>query len=274
MRLVLEVTSGPKTGQKIIAQAGESVSIGRTNKADVELQDIFMSGQHFAIECVAGACGVRDLKSRNGTKVNGEPVKVAVLSEGDKISAGQTDFVVHIEVDDSAADQGPTQLIDTIPPSERLKKLEEMPVARSESGTGAYPDPRYEVPKNPEPSPKRETPERLPKKKKPEVEPAMLDYEAATPEGALMRLLQDRPEPLMALVDAVRDRRVLDLLHSSGEEYRSLYSNQQNEAISPLLVRIPRQSLLLKEMVHEGWGRGWGVYLTCSVPLGDLREYF
>lgn len=277
MRLVLEVISGPKAGQKIIAEAGESVTIGRTNKSNVELEDTFMSGQHFAIECVGGACGVRDLKSRNGTRLNGSPVKVAVLRDGDKISAGQTDFVVRVEADESAPEQGPTQLNVTIPPKESAQ-LEERLVERSESPTSAYADPRYQVPKGTEPRPAKIVPEPLPEKKKAEVpaalEPAMRSYEAATPEGTLIRLLQDQPEPLMALVDAVRDRRVLDLLHSSGEEFRSLYSNQQNEAISPFLVRMPRLSTLLKQMVHEGWGRGWGVYLTCRVPLADLREHF
>ena len=270
MRLVLEITSGPNAGQKFIAQAGESVSVGRTNKANVELQDIFMSGQHFVVECVGGACGVRDLKSRNGTRVNGESVKVAILNDGDKISAGQTDFVVHIETDAPSS-----ELADTIPPSQRLQSLEEMPVPRPKSSfTAPYQDPRYEVPKSPEPPSTRKVPERLPEEKKPALESAMHVYEAATPEGTLMRLLQDQPEPLMALVDAVRDRHVLDLLRSSGEEYRSLYSNQQNEAISPLLVRISRQSRLLKEMIHEGWGHSWGVYLTCSAPLAELREHF
>lgn len=273
MRLVLEIISGPNTGQKIITQAGESVTIGRTKKAQVELEDTFMSGEHFAIECMGGACGVRDLKSRNGTKVNGVPVKVEVLKDGDKISAGQTDFIVRIDAD--SADQGPTQLDVTIPPSAPLKKPDERHVAQSESRlfTAPYADPRFDTPKFPE-SPTREAPKHSPAKKDPVLDPAMHAYESATPEGVLMRLLQNQTAPLMALVDAVKDRRVLDLLHRSSAEYRSLYNNQQNEAISPLLVRVPAHSPLLKQMIHEGWGHGWGVYLTCSVPLAELREHF
>jgi pSer/pThr/pTyr-binding forkhead associated (FHA) protein len=277
MRLVLEIISGPNTGQKIIAQAGESVTIGRTPKAQVELEDTFMSGQHFAIECMGGACGVRDLKSRNGTRVNGAPVKIAVLNDGDKISAGQTDFMVHIDADDSSGDQAPTQLNVTLPPSQPLiKKPEDTPVRPPKPApvTSVYPDPRYHVQTKFEPPPTREVPGNFPARKEAAVEPAMDAYQAATPEGVLMGLLQKQTESLMALVDAVKDRRVLDILHSSDAEYRSLYNNQQNEAISPLLVRVPAHSLLLKQMIHEGWGHGWGIYLTCRVSPAELRDHF
>jgi hypothetical protein len=99
-------------------------------------------------------------------------------------------------------------------------------------------------------------------------------YEAATPEGSLLRILQNQPEPLLALIDATREKRVIDLLHKSGEEYRSLYRDEQNAALAPHLVRLPPQSLLLRQMIKEGWGHSWGVYLTCNASLRELREYF
>ena len=102
----------------------------------------------------------------------------------------------------------------------------------------------------------------------------MDSYRAATPEGRLLKILRNQPEPLMALVDATHDRRVLDVLHSGNEEYQSLYASNQNVAIAPYLVRLPPQSELLRRMVREGWGHGWGVYLTCPLSLRELREYF
>ena len=78
----------------------------------------------------------------------------------------------------------------------------------------------------------------------------------------------------MALVDAVRDARVLDLLRGAKEENQSLYRRDRNAAIAPYLVRLPPRSKLLKQMIQLGWGHGWGVYLSCPLSLPDLREYF
>src|SRR5438876_7925836 len=98
MRLILQITSGPLQGRTITAEAGESVSIGRTPKAEVVVEDDFLSGLHFAIECTHGKrCILRDLQSRNGTKLNGELVTEAVLKEGDLVYAGHTELRVRIE---------------------------------------------------------------------------------------------------------------------------------------------------------------------------------
>jgi hypothetical protein len=78
----------------------------------------------------------------------------------------------------------------------------------------------------------------------------------------------------MALIDAVHDRGILELLRTHGEEHQSLYSNAMNPTIAPQLVRLPPRSQLLKEMIQKGWGREWGVYLTCPLSLSELRQYF
>ena len=97
MRLVLEVLSGPHEGERIEVDEGQSVRIGRTTKADIALQDTFMSSLHFGLDCTAKTCRVQDLDSRNGTTVNGKRVPKAKLRDGDRIHAGRTDFIVRIE---------------------------------------------------------------------------------------------------------------------------------------------------------------------------------
>src|SRR5437763_16148510 len=117
MRLVLEIVSGPLAGKNIVAEESQVVRIGRTTKADIATQDTFMSREHFSVECDGKECRLRDLKSRNGTEVNDETVTDVVLKEGDRVHAGHTDFVVHIE---TSAEPLPKELADTIPPEEQV----------------------------------------------------------------------------------------------------------------------------------------------------------
>ncbi|HKR11878.1 MAG TPA: DUF4123 domain-containing protein [Pyrinomonadaceae bacterium] len=276
MRLILEVISGPHKGQKIIAQAGQVVGIGRTSKAAVAMEDTFMSGQHFAIECVGGACGVRDLDSRNGTKLNDERITRAVVRDGDRIHAGQTDFLVHIELDDMEFDFSQfNKLQPTIPPDQ---SKEHFGINKPDDPAKQKSD-RPVVNSNNEPARRDGKPASRGKPMEPTThpfpeEPGVAAYHAATPQGSLLRILQNQPERLLALVDGMREKRVLDLVHRSGEEYRSLYRDEQNKALAPHLVRLPPQSALLKQMIDEGWGRGWGVYLTSNASLVEVREYF
>jgi pSer/pThr/pTyr-binding forkhead associated (FHA) protein len=98
MKLILEVRSGPHTGKKIEVASGHLVRIGRTPRADVAFpDDSHMSGVHFAIQSEEKACWVRDYKSTNGTMVNGQKIAEVALREGDRITAGETQFVVQIE---------------------------------------------------------------------------------------------------------------------------------------------------------------------------------
>jgi hypothetical protein len=57
-----------------------------------------MSRLHFRLQTDNQGCTVEDLRSRNGTLVNGEPVsEPVVLREGDQVQAGQTRFRVGLE---------------------------------------------------------------------------------------------------------------------------------------------------------------------------------
>lgn len=99
MRVILEVTAGPHAGHKKSLRDSSSVRVGRTDEAGFVLaKDQRMSRVHFAVECIGGECVLVDLKSTNGTFVNGERVgEKQVLKDGDQIKAGQSRFVVRIE---------------------------------------------------------------------------------------------------------------------------------------------------------------------------------
>jgi pSer/pThr/pTyr-binding forkhead associated (FHA) protein len=101
--------------------------------------------------------------------------------------------------------------------------------------------------------------------------------EVGTLHDRVLRVLRQQPQPLYALVDAARDPQVLALLTNSREESQTLYEGPEGEAMAdfgPFLVRLPKESAFLETLVREGWGKSWGVYLTCDKPFTEVRKHF
>ncbi|HRQ71395.1 MAG TPA: ATPase, T2SS/T4P/T4SS family [Phycisphaerales bacterium] len=73
----------------------EPVSLGRHPASTLKVEDERASRKHCVIEPAAeGQWVVRDLGSRNGTKLNGLAVDEAVLTPGDVIRIGKVEFVI------------------------------------------------------------------------------------------------------------------------------------------------------------------------------------
>ena len=64
------------------------VTFGRKPGNDYVLNDEYVSGSHFKIFFVDDLYVIEDLKSRNGTKVNGQKVIQKRLNDKDVIEAG------------------------------------------------------------------------------------------------------------------------------------------------------------------------------------------
>ncbi len=212
--MILQIFSGPAAGKVIEVKPGSFVRIGRTERADISFPaDAHMSGVHFAVEYDGKVCRLRDYKSTNGTRVNGERVEAAVLQDGDRITAGQSAFLVRIEAGD---------------------KVSTDPVA---AGHAAL---------------------------------------AETRETRLLSLFRDHFQPLYALLDAAREPSVLKVLVESGEDLLSLFAGPEGARLAhfaPYLVALRRDSVLLEKLVYEGWGKSWGVFLTCDLPVEELRGH-
>lgn len=97
MYVTLTATSGPHAGRVLNLSADDSARVGRGENADFSFpEDLNMSTNHFLIEG-RPTCGLlTDLKSTNGTYVNGEPVSEAIVANGDEIFAGETTFAVSL----------------------------------------------------------------------------------------------------------------------------------------------------------------------------------
>ena len=64
------------------------LTIGRRPYNDIMLDDLTVSGEHAVLLTRAGASVIEDLRSRNGTLVNDEPVIQRALLDGDRIEIG------------------------------------------------------------------------------------------------------------------------------------------------------------------------------------------
>jgi len=77
-------------GERRIAINGDSLAIGRSRENDVEIGDISSSRMHCQMTKIQGRWHIEDLRSRNGTLVNGILIRRQPLVPGDLIEIGKT----------------------------------------------------------------------------------------------------------------------------------------------------------------------------------------
>jgi hypothetical protein len=85
---VLQVLSGPRTGQQVPLLPGVASILGRSSEVDHVFADDTVSRKHVRFHHARGRVWVRDLGSRNGTLVNGASVALHCLRDGDRIAVG------------------------------------------------------------------------------------------------------------------------------------------------------------------------------------------
>ncbi len=81
---------GPDGIERRIPLDARPIAIGRGDDNDVVVSDPLLSRHHARIVPRNGRLVLRDLASRNGTRVNGRAVTDAVLGAGDRVELGAT----------------------------------------------------------------------------------------------------------------------------------------------------------------------------------------
>ncbi|MEM7393733.1 MAG: FHA domain-containing protein [Verrucomicrobiota bacterium] len=71
----------------------KTVIIGRSKSADIQLFDTKMSREHCEIVYEDDRYVLRDLKSKNGTHLNNDPIERVTLEDGDRIQIGSITIV-------------------------------------------------------------------------------------------------------------------------------------------------------------------------------------
>ncbi len=91
----LTITNGDSTGKQFPLSEPEYL-IGRHRDNTIQLQDLGVSGFHARIYRGPDGYVLEDLKSRNGTWVNGTRIFHATLAHGDKVHVGQSDLLYEL----------------------------------------------------------------------------------------------------------------------------------------------------------------------------------
>ncbi len=86
----LRVVAGPVKGKRYLVPMAGSIDFGRGDTVEASIPDRKMSRRHFLVVDTGDALELVDLGSSNGTLVNQEATRRAVLKSGDFIEAGDT----------------------------------------------------------------------------------------------------------------------------------------------------------------------------------------
>ncbi len=86
--------TGPDGERGSFELTDHPITVGRSPEADVVIHDDKASRIHFGFRKDNDGFYARDLKSKNGTYVNGEPIDSVRIDVGDRIRVGSTVFVI------------------------------------------------------------------------------------------------------------------------------------------------------------------------------------
>jgi DNA-binding NtrC family response regulator len=84
-------------------EVGEFLTLGRDSCNHIVIEDEFASSRHTRIERKPNGFLLRDLRSRNGTFVNGARIFEAQLNDGDRVRIGETDLFFSWDAQTAAA---------------------------------------------------------------------------------------------------------------------------------------------------------------------------
>ena len=100
---VLLVMTGPTTGQTIYLETKDRWLLGRGADTDLVLQEASVSRNHCEVVFSNSKWSARDLKSSNGTWINGDRIDERALQSGDKIQLGSQMIVKFVLQDELEA---------------------------------------------------------------------------------------------------------------------------------------------------------------------------
>jgi eukaryotic-like serine/threonine-protein kinase len=142
MQISLKVTAGPYKGRIFSFTQHDSFLVGRNPDAHLCLpDDRYFSRNHCLLEINPPRAFVRDLRSTNGTFLNGQRINDAFLKNGDLIQCGETILLVEVyavpsnDLSETTQDAIPTRPIRPV-----LVMVECLNCGRREQAEASTPD--------------------------------------------------------------------------------------------------------------------------------------
>lgn len=313
MFLDLLILDGPQAGRRLPV-GSVPVTFGRSASAAVSFpQDNFISGTHLSVQADTNGVLLTDLRSTNGTFLNGQRITQAVAVPGDIIRIGSLSLQVQ------PASAAPAQPPVPLAPPAQVPQPAAAPVSPSPfpsppvlsapaSAGAAYGNvqasvtttiPAFQLPPMQIPEPPPFAPAaQMPAAASP-ASSADVDFfsllEAAVPSNdvpaanvpapektkprPVLQVLQEVPAPLFCLLNAGADemaRVVLGMANLDLWQHCLIEGDHSGPppTWAPYLLPLPQDSPLLRLLAEKGWGKAWGSYFTSSAPFEDLQQHF
>jgi pSer/pThr/pTyr-binding forkhead associated (FHA) protein len=268
VELTLLIKSGDDAGKRITIPGDAPFRIGRSTEAEFRYSaDSLLSALHFAIETNENNCIVRDLGSRFGTSVNGIKIAESAIHDGDEILAGRTVFSVMLAGGSSNGAHSVSASSSNLSIASTLSAVQSTNLASTASASATQSQPRQTQPLSlvntatPAPSPAKR-------------------YELTAAQQKIIQHLRQTKATLFGLFDAAREPSIIARIQRAAEseslQYQCLYDGEKGDdysAFGPWLIQLPKETKFLEELVAEGWGKSWGVYLICDKPFADTRRH-
>ncbi len=87
--------------------------------------------------------------------------------------------------------------------------------------------------------------------------------------------LEGEKEPhVYFLVDAARDKTILDKVIAASEEKESLFRGEKAvelARVAPYIVKLQRDGALTRWFIDNGWGNSWGIFMASQENLVQTR---
>ncbi len=90
------------------------------------------------------------------------------------------------------------------------------------------------------------------------------------------QLFREERGQVYAVLDGARDRSIHARVLASGQRYVCLYAGalpRRLAQVAPYLVRLWRDHPFTDELLHDGWGKSWGIFVAAHADLEEMRRH-